>query len=130
VVGLTARRAKSVLADRGLHWHITYKTTSGSAAGTIISQSKQAGGEVRPGATITLVIAKAPPVTAPPTTNRHLHPRAIATPPIPTTAFLRHRLIWIAPTSATASKLIIGTATRITWMLTAMASAATAGDDK
>ena len=69
MVGLTARRAKSVLADRGLHWHITYKTTSGSAAGTVISQSKQAGGEVRPGATITLVIAKAPPDTAPPTTE-------------------------------------------------------------
>ena len=38
-------------------------------------------------------------------------------------------LIWIAPTSAIASKSIISTATRITWMPMVMALAATAGDD-
>ena len=84
---------------------------------------------MRPGATITLVIAKAPPVTAPPTTEPARRHRPIATRPIPATAFLRHR-IWIAPTSATASTSIISTATRIAWMLMGTGLAATAGDDK
>jgi PASTA domain-containing protein len=69
LVGRTTRTAKNLLADQGLHWRITYKTTSRYASGTVISQSKAAGGNVDPGATITLVIAKAPPVTAPPTTE-------------------------------------------------------------
>ena len=69
LVGRTTRTAKNLLADQGLHWRITYKTTSRYASGTVISQSKPAGGNVDPGATITLVIAKAPPVTAPPTTE-------------------------------------------------------------
>ena len=69
LVGLTAGRAKIVLADQTLHWRLIYKTTSQDPSGTVISQSEQAGGDVRPGATITLVIAKAPPVTSPPTTE-------------------------------------------------------------
>jgi PASTA domain len=83
LVGLTARRAKSVLADQGLHWRITYKTTSRYASGTVISQSKPAGGDVRPSATITLVIAKAPPVTAPPTTEPAPAPQSDCDPAYP-----------------------------------------------
>jgi beta-lactam-binding protein with PASTA domain len=59
LVGMTTRAATNVLADQGLHWRITHKTTSRSALGSVISQSKPAGGDVRPGATITLVVAKA-----------------------------------------------------------------------
>jgi PASTA domain len=69
LVGLTARKAKRVLADQGLHWRLTYKTTSRYPSGTVMSQSKQTEGDAWPGATITLVIAKAPPGTSPPTTE-------------------------------------------------------------
>jgi beta-lactam-binding protein with PASTA domain len=70
-------QAKTALSRRGLHWTIKYKSTSRFAAGTIIAQSSKAGAEVRPGASIALVISKTPP---PPTT---------ATPP-PTTAAPRN----------------------------------------
>jgi hypothetical protein len=69
LVGMRATTAKKNLADRGLHWRITYKTTSRYPSGTVLSQSKQAGDDVRPGSTVALVIVKAPPVTTPPTTE-------------------------------------------------------------
>ena len=78
LVGMKASQAKNVLARRGLHWTIKSKSTSGFASGTVISQSSKAGADVRPGAGITLVIAKAPP--PPPTTA----------PPPPTTAAPRN----------------------------------------
>ena len=71
-------QAKTVLSRRGLHWSIKYKSTSRFASGTVISQSSNAGAEVRPGASIAFVIAKAPP--PPPTTA----------PPPPTTAAPRN----------------------------------------
>lgn len=69
LVGMRAGRAKSVLADRGLRGSISYRTTARYPSGTVISQSRTAGGDVRRGSTISLVIAKAPPVTSPPTTE-------------------------------------------------------------
>jgi hypothetical protein len=83
LVGRTTRTAKNALADQGLHWRITYKTTNRYPSGTVISQSKQAGGEVRPGATIGLDIAKAPPVTAPPTTEPAPPPQTDCDPAYP-----------------------------------------------
>ena len=83
LVGRTTRTAKNALADQGLHWRITYKTTNRYPSGTVISQSKQAGGEVRPGATIGLVIAKAPPVTAPLTTEPAPPPQTDCDPAYP-----------------------------------------------
>jgi PASTA domain len=68
LVGMRTGQAKTVLARRGLHWTIKYKSTSRYAAGTVIFQSSKAGAEVRPGARIVLVIAKTPPL--PPTTAR------------------------------------------------------------
>jgi beta-lactam-binding protein with PASTA domain len=69
LVGLRLARAKDSLADRGLTAKVTYKATARYAAGTVISQSRQAGADVLPDTTITLVVAKAlppPPPTAPP----------------------------------------------------------------
>jgi hypothetical protein len=69
LVGMKLARAKGSLADRGLTAKVTYKSTARYAAGTVISQSRQAGAGVLPDATITLVVAKAPPPppsTAPP----------------------------------------------------------------
>ena len=83
LVGLTARAAKNALADQGLDWRIAYKTTSRHPSGSVISQSKQAGDDVRPGATITLLIAKAPPTTAPPTTEPAPPPQTDCDPAYP-----------------------------------------------
>jgi PASTA domain len=83
LVGMRARTAKNALADRQLHWRITYKTTSRYPSGTVISQSRQAGTDVRPGSTITLIIAKAPPVTAPPTTEPAATPESNCDPAYP-----------------------------------------------
>jgi len=83
LVGMRARTAKNALADRRLHWRTTYKTTSRYPSGTVISQSRQAGADVRPGSTITLIIAKAPPVTAPPTTERAPPPESNCDPAYP-----------------------------------------------
>jgi PASTA domain len=83
LVGMRARTAKNALADRRLHWRITYKTTSRYPSGTVISQSRQAGTDVRPGSTITLIIAEAPPVTAPPTTEPAPPPESNCDPAYP-----------------------------------------------
>ena len=69
LIGLRLARAKDSLADRGLTAKVTYKSTARYLAGTVISQSRQAGAGVLPDTTITLVVAKAPPPppsTAPP----------------------------------------------------------------
>jgi PASTA domain len=68
LVGMTMARAQRVLSDRGLRGSVTYKTTARYATGTVISQSRKAGTSVAPGAVVTLVIAKAPPPTTPPST--------------------------------------------------------------
>jgi hypothetical protein len=78
LVGMKASQAKAALSRRGLHWTIGYRSTSRFAPGTVISQSSKAGADVRPGARIALVVAKAPP--PPPTTA----------PPPPTTAAPRN----------------------------------------
>jgi PASTA domain len=69
LVGVRLARAKESLANRGLTAKITYKATTRYPAGTVISQSRQAGAGVLPDTTIALVVAKAPPPppsTAPP----------------------------------------------------------------
>jgi beta-lactam-binding protein with PASTA domain len=69
LVGMKLADAKDTLADRELKATIRYKATARSRAGTVISQSRQAGASVLPDSTITLVVAKAPPPppsTAPP----------------------------------------------------------------
>jgi hypothetical protein len=68
LVGMTMANAKRILSDRGLHGRVTYKTTARYATGTVISQSRTPGTSVTPGAVVTLVIAKAPPPTTPPST--------------------------------------------------------------
>jgi PASTA domain len=85
LVGMKTAQAKTVLSRRGLRWTIKYRSTSRFAPGTVISQASKAGADVRPGASIALVVAKAPPpppTTAPP-------PRTTAPPP-PTTAAPRN----------------------------------------
>jgi hypothetical protein len=69
LVGLRLAHAKGSLADRGLTAKVTYKSTTRYPAGTVISQSRSAAATVLPDTTITLVVAKAPPLppsTAPP----------------------------------------------------------------
>jgi hypothetical protein len=69
LVGLRLARAKASLADQGLTAKVTYKATARYPAGTVISQSRRAGADVLPDATVSLVVAKAPPPppsTAPP----------------------------------------------------------------
>jgi beta-lactam-binding protein with PASTA domain len=69
LVGMKLARAKDTLAGRGLKATIRYKATASYPAGTVISQSRQAGAGVLPDSRITLVVAKAPPPppsTAPP----------------------------------------------------------------
>ena len=69
LIGLRLARAKDSLADRGLTAKVTYRSTARYPAGTVISQSRQAGAGVLPDTTITLVVAKTPPPppsTAPP----------------------------------------------------------------
>jgi hypothetical protein len=69
LIGLRLARAKDSLADRGLTAKVTYKSTGRYPAGTVISQSRQAGADVLPDTTVTLVVAKTPPPppsTAPP----------------------------------------------------------------
>jgi PASTA domain len=78
LVGMRTGQAKTALSRRGLHWTIKHKSTGRFAPGTVISQSSTPGAEVRPGASVALVIAKAPP--PPPTTA----------PPPPTTAAPRN----------------------------------------
>ena len=69
LVGMQLTRAKTSLADQGLTAKVTYRSTARYAAGTVISQSRTAGGDVLPDTTVTLVVAKTPPPppsTAPP----------------------------------------------------------------
>jgi hypothetical protein len=70
LVGRPVGDAKAALTRRGLRWTVTYRSTAGSPAGTVIAQSTTAGSTVSPGAVIALVIAKRPPAprttTAPP----------------------------------------------------------------
>ena len=69
LVGMRAGTAKNALAERGLRASISYKITTRYPSGSVISQSREDGGDVRRGSTVTLVIAKAPPVTSPPSTE-------------------------------------------------------------
>jgi PASTA domain len=69
LVGMRLANAKDMLAERGLKATVRYKATARYRAGTVISQSRQAGANVLQDSTITLVVAKAPPPppsTAPP----------------------------------------------------------------
>jgi beta-lactam-binding protein with PASTA domain len=78
LVGMKLARAKGSLADRGLTAKVTYRSTTRYAAGTVISQSRQAGAGILPDTTITLVVAKAPsppPSTAPPAPPSTAPPR-------------------------------------------------------
>jgi hypothetical protein len=75
LVGMKTGQAKTALSRRGLHWTIKYKSTSRLAPGTVISQSSTAGAEVRAGASVALVIAKAPP---PPLTTAPVPPTTAA----------------------------------------------------
>jgi hypothetical protein len=69
LVGMKLANAKDTLAERELKATVTYKATARYRAGTVISQSRQAGASVLPDSRIPLVVAKAPPPppsTAPP----------------------------------------------------------------
>jgi hypothetical protein len=69
LVGMRLATAKQALDRRGLEATIRYKSTANYPAGTVISQSRQAGARVLPDSGMTLVVAKAPPPppsTAPP----------------------------------------------------------------
>lgn len=69
LVGMRLATAKQALDGRGLEATIRYKSTANYPAGTVISQSRQAGARVLPDSGMTLVVAKAPPPppsTAPP----------------------------------------------------------------
>jgi hypothetical protein len=68
LVGMTLTKAKQALADGGLKATTKYKSTARYPAGTVISQSHQAGAGVLPNTTISLVVAKTPPPPPPPPT--------------------------------------------------------------
>ena len=72
LVGMKLAEAKDTLADRGLRGTVQYASTARYAAGTVISQSRRTGADVRPDSRITLVVAAALPTTtapAPPPTK-------------------------------------------------------------
>jgi hypothetical protein len=68
LVGMKLATARQTLADRGLETTIKYRSTANYPAGTVISQSREAGARVPPESRMTLVVAKAPP-PPPPTTQ-------------------------------------------------------------
>jgi beta-lactam-binding protein with PASTA domain/predicted Ser/Thr protein kinase len=66
VVGLSQADAGTALKDQGLQVATTQKPSAGAQPGDVLSQSPAAGAKVDPGATVTLVIAQAPPQVAVP----------------------------------------------------------------
>jgi eukaryotic-like serine/threonine-protein kinase len=66
VVGLPQGDARTALTDQGLKVATTQRASASAQAGDVLSQSPAAGAKVDPGATVTLVIAQAPPQVAVP----------------------------------------------------------------
>jgi eukaryotic-like serine/threonine-protein kinase len=66
VVGLAQADARTALTDEGLKVATTQKPSTTVPPGNVVSQSPAAGAKVDPGATVTLVIAQAPPQVAVP----------------------------------------------------------------
>ncbi len=66
VVGLPQADARTALTDQGLKVATTQKTSASAQPGDVLSQSPAAGAQASPGATVTLVIAQAPPQVAVP----------------------------------------------------------------
>jgi len=66
VVGLAQAGARTALTDQGLKVATTQKPSTSAPPGNVLSQSPAAGAKVDPGATVTLVIAQAPPQVAVP----------------------------------------------------------------
>ena len=61
LTGMTRAEAKQTLADHGLKATTRDKSTDQYRAGTVISQAPEAGAEVAPSTTVSLVVAKTPP---------------------------------------------------------------------
>jgi resuscitation-promoting factor RpfB len=73
--GLSQGNAKKRLTNAGYDVVVRLQETSSVSAGTVISSTPAAGVEVRPGAKITLVVAKAPPAPPPPApSGSNCHP--------------------------------------------------------
>jgi serine/threonine-protein kinase len=66
VVGLAQADARTALTDEGLKVATTQKPSTTVPPGNVVSESPAAGAKVDPGATVTLVIAQAPPQVAVP----------------------------------------------------------------
>jgi beta-lactam-binding protein with PASTA domain/predicted Ser/Thr protein kinase len=61
VVGKTADEARGLIEGKGLKVSETDKETTSEADGTVLTQSPAGGSSVKPGSTVTLTVAKAPP---------------------------------------------------------------------
>lgn len=71
VAGMRAAAAKQRLRQAGFEVAVQLQESSSVAAGVVISSMPGVGSEVRPGARITLVVAKAPPPPPPSTPSCH-----------------------------------------------------------
>ncbi len=61
VVGLTQREAQQTLGSRGFQFTVVEQGSADEAPGTVLSQDPAAGTKVDPGASVTLVVARAIP---------------------------------------------------------------------
>src|SRR4029450_11854489 len=73
------------LADLGLKATTKYTFTDQAPAGTVISQSPEAGARVHPGTTVSLVVANTPPAPELPPPTRSTEPPPPPEPPPPET---------------------------------------------
>lgn len=70
VVGFTRTDAESALAAEGFRTSVTEQESATVTAGDVISQEPGAGSDADPGATIRLVVARAPPIAVPGVTGQ------------------------------------------------------------
>lgn len=59
--------AQAMLDELGLRYRVRFEQTDEQEPGTVIRTRPEQGSRVKPGTRITLIVAAAPPVTAPPT---------------------------------------------------------------
>jgi serine/threonine-protein kinase len=71
-------QAKSTLQSRGFNVNTTYQVSTAATPGTVISQNPVGGKSAATGATVTLVVAKAPPTVAVPNVVGKTHGAANA----------------------------------------------------
>ena len=71
LAGQNAKTARRNLESAGFRVNVQLQESSSASAGRVIYSIPAAGSEIKPGASITLVVAKAPPQTAPAPSGCH-----------------------------------------------------------